>query len=289
MTISDVSQLYTTHSVVSKDGTTIGYRQMGGGPALILVHGAMQAAQNFMKLAEALSGAFTVIIPDRRGRGMSGPYGDGYTIQKAVDDMRALLAETGAHDVFGLSAGAVIVLQSALMLPEIHRLAVYEPPLPIDGSMSPAWVTRYDREFAAGNLAAAMVTVMKGTGDTSIFTALPRFITVPLLTLAFKGETRDVIPGDVSIVDLIPTMHQDAHMVFSMADTVETFRDIRADVLLLGGSKSAAYLKFALGRLEDVLPHVQRVEFPGFDHIAADNSGHPERVAEELLRFFTAP
>src|SRR5215475_9683356 len=115
---------YTTGFVISKDGTRIGYRQMGQGPALILVHGGMQAAQNFMRLAEALCDAFTVYVPDRRGRGLSGPYGDDYSIQKAVDDMQALLAQTGAHNVFALSAGAVISLQSALLLPEIHKLAL---------------------------------------------------------------------------------------------------------------------------------------------------------------------
>ena len=42
---------YTTGSVTSKDGTTIGYRQLGQGPALVLVQGAMGSAQNFMQLA----------------------------------------------------------------------------------------------------------------------------------------------------------------------------------------------------------------------------------------------
>jgi hypothetical protein len=31
-----------------------------------------------MKLGVALSNAFTVYIPDRRGRGLSGPFGDNY-------------------------------------------------------------------------------------------------------------------------------------------------------------------------------------------------------------------
>ena len=62
-----------------------------------------------------------------------------------------------------------------------------------------------------------------------------------------------------------------------------------ADVLLLGGSKSPAYLKAALDALERVLPHARRVEFPGLGHEASGNSdrrGQPERVAQELRRFF---
>lgn len=33
------NQTYTTSSVTSKDGTTVGYRQMGSGPGIILMHG----------------------------------------------------------------------------------------------------------------------------------------------------------------------------------------------------------------------------------------------------------
>jgi len=44
---------YRTGSVSSADGTVIGYRQLGSGPAVLLVHGGMQAAQHLMKLADA--------------------------------------------------------------------------------------------------------------------------------------------------------------------------------------------------------------------------------------------
>jgi hypothetical protein len=70
---------------------------------------------------------------------------------------------------------------------------------------------------------------------------------------------------------------------------LESFRALRAEVLLLGGSKSPAYLTTAVDALEKVLPHVTRVEFPGLGHEASGNTdrrGHPERVAEELRRFF---
>ena len=54
--------------MTSRDGTIIGYRQLGRGPGVIAVHGGMQAAQNLMKLAGALADSFTVYLPDRRGR-----------------------------------------------------------------------------------------------------------------------------------------------------------------------------------------------------------------------------
>jgi len=44
-----VSPTYTTGTVTSHDGTTIGYRRLGEGPGIIAVHGGLQAGQNFMK------------------------------------------------------------------------------------------------------------------------------------------------------------------------------------------------------------------------------------------------
>jgi hypothetical protein len=38
-------QKYTKGFVTSKDGTTIGYRQMGTGPGIILLHGGINASR----------------------------------------------------------------------------------------------------------------------------------------------------------------------------------------------------------------------------------------------------
>jgi len=67
-----------------------------------------------MKLGKALSDVFTVYIPDRRGRGLSGPFGDNYNLQREVEDLDALLKKTGAHYLFGPSSGGIIVLETAL-------------------------------------------------------------------------------------------------------------------------------------------------------------------------------
>ena len=99
---------YTTGFVTAKDGTTIGYRQLGHGPGLVLLHGMMESAQSHMQLAEALADTFTLYLPDRRGRGISGPYGKDYSVQKAVEDMDALLTKTGTHYVFGVSSDAAL-------------------------------------------------------------------------------------------------------------------------------------------------------------------------------------
>lgn len=102
-------------SVLSKDGTKIGYASVGHGPGLILIQGALGTARNYSDLAAALASSFTVHCPDRRGRGMSPQsFSEDHCIQRDVDDVAALSGVTGASFLFGLSSGAVIALTSVL-------------------------------------------------------------------------------------------------------------------------------------------------------------------------------
>src|SRR5438045_4145054 len=100
-----VEKAYTIRTVTSKDGTTISYQIYGHGPALVLVQGTMGTSEEFSQLAEALASSFTVYVPDRRGRGKSGPTGSNYGMQKEIEDLDALLTKIGAHFVFGVSSG----------------------------------------------------------------------------------------------------------------------------------------------------------------------------------------
>jgi pimeloyl-ACP methyl ester carboxylesterase len=281
---------YRTGSVISQDGTTIGYRQLGHGPGVVLLHGAMESAQSHMELAEALADRFTVTLPDRRGRGMSGPYGRDYTIQRAVEDVAAVLAETDAHAVFGVSAGGLIMLQAALTLPAIHKAALFEPAMVVNNAVSMAFLARYDQEIAQGKTAAALVTAMKGAQmGPPIFNRIPRWLLERLTQMGMASEEKKATGDAVTMRALAPTLHCDFHMILEMQDALPRFKAVQAEVLLLGGSESPAYLKAALDALETVLPHVRRVEFPGLGHGASGNTdqhGQPERVAQELRRFF---
>jgi pimeloyl-ACP methyl ester carboxylesterase len=321
---------YVTGTVTSRDGTVIGYRQAGQGPGVILLHGGMQAAQNLTRLAGALADAFTVYVPDRRGRGLSGPPGDHYSIDAECADVDALARATGAARLFGLSSGAIIALQAALVLPAIRRVAVYEPPLSVNHSTPTGWAARYDREVAAGRLGSAAITAIRGTqtappvlrlvprallevplnraaraGANSVHArpggqppsrnparqAMLRVLLWPLRKAASKNASQraaETGPGAVPLRELVPTMHYDIQLVAETEGRLPAFSAIPGQVLLLGGSKSPAYLKGTLDALARVLPHARRIEFAGCDHLAPDNSGQPERVARELRAFLTA-
>jgi len=244
------------------------------------------ASQNLMTLATALADEFTVYVPDRRGRGLSGPHGDHYCLAREAEDLEVLAARSGATNIFGLSSGAIVALRTAVSVASIQRVALYEPPLAVEGASPADWVARYERELGRGDLAAAMLSVIQGTADSSPLGWLPRWLTMPLMSLAIRAQTKALKGDDVPIRALIPTMHYDPQIVSESATLLHECKNLSSDVLLLGGSKSKPHLKIALDALQRVLPHVTRVELPGVGHLAAENGGKPERVAQRLRTFF---
>ena len=281
----------TTATTTSRDGTTIGYEQRGEGPGLVVLHGAMSSAHNHEQLAEALSSSFTVTVPDRRGRGLSGEGGPEHGLREEVEDLQAVLAATGARDVFGVSSGGLIALEAAATLPDVHRVAVYEPPLLEDPARAGALLVLLEHELAGEDVAAALVTAMQGAEmGPRVFNAIPAWVLKPLVRMAIRAEDRKGAGGYVPMRALAPTLRADFRLVAETSGQEQRFQAIETDTLLLGGSKSPAYLTRALDRLARVIPGAERVELPGAGHAAswnADRGGKPEPVAEELRRFFS--
>ena len=274
-----------TGSVISKDGTKIGYQKMGNGPAVVLVHGGMMSSQNFSELGRYLSQDFTVYIPDRRGRGMSSEDAKEYGLVRESEDMQALVRKTGSQNIFGLSSGAIVVMQTALIEPSLKKVAIYEPPLPFDERPT-LWVPAYDLAMQQQNYGAAMSAVIKGTGDKGFFSLIPRGILTALFNRAIENDSKT--KNKVPLKSLIRAMSNDIKIVQDAKEILEKYKQIKADVLLLGGNKSKDFLTATLDIINKGLPNAKRVTFKGIGHIAADNHGRPESVAKELKLFFEA-
>jgi len=251
----------------------------------------MESAEAHLELAQALADAFTVYLPDRRGRGLSPRGGASYSIESGVRDVEALLEKTGAGDVFGVSSGGLIALQATLSLERVRRAAIFEPPLIIDGSPPLDWLPRYEHELATGSVTAALITAMKGAqmGPPAL-QALPYWMLRPLTKLMTTIDERHASDRSITMDGLAPTLRYDFQMAIEMSERLDDLKGIRKDVLLLGGSKSAAYLRASVEALALLLPEARRVEFAGLDHGATGNAnrhGQPALVAEELRRFFS--
>ena len=285
----------TSSFVTSRDGYRIQYWQLGQGPGVVMLHGAMESARSHLTLARAISDCFTVYLPERRGHQLGFPFVDGYCMQKEIEDLAALLDQTGARHIVGVSAGGLICLQAGLTLPSIDRIALYEPALIVNSSVSVDFLPRYDREIASGKTAAALVSGMKGAQlGPPVFNTIPRWLLEQLTTATMKQEENKARSGDITMRSLAPTLHYDFRLVAEMAESIGMFSAMRVPVLLLGGGSSPTWLKSALDALEKTLPQVQRVEFRGLDHggssdISSTNRlSKPEIVAIELKQFLTS-
>jgi pimeloyl-ACP methyl ester carboxylesterase len=261
----------------------------------VLLHGSNESARSHIQLALALPDAFTVYLPDRRGRGLSGPHRPDHSIRTEVEDLQAVLTESGAQRVFGVSVSALIVLQAARTQPAIRQIAAYEPALLMDrSSRYTEWVTRFDQEMAQGNVAAAEITSMYGLDlAPPAFKLMPRPQAEALTNMAMDSEDKQAASDTVTMRKLAPTLRYEGLLLAEMAGTIGSFADVPADVLLLGGDmERPAFIKPAFEALAQTLPHNRRVRFPGLDHGGsadvgpANPRGKPEVVAPEIRSFF---
>ncbi len=106
-------------------------------------------------------------------------------------------------------------------------------------------------------------------------------------------EKQTLKPDETTMEALIPLQRFDGLLVKEMDSSLETFAGIQAEVLLLGGAKSPAFLRSILDALNSTLPHVRRIEYPDLDHSAPNqmrpSQQGPKRVAGDLRAFFRQP
>src|SRR5215210_7220072 len=169
-------------TVTSKDGTRIAYDELGGGPPLVLIGGALNT-RSFGpngSLAELLAERFTVINYDRRGRGDSGDTAP-YSVEREIEDLDALIeAAGGSACVFGISSGAALALEAANRGLDIEKLALYEVPFVVDDSRPPVpddYLERPEGLVAMGRRGDAVRLFMReGIGLPAVFVAMMRFM-----------------------------------------------------------------------------------------------------------------
>ena len=273
----------TTGVVTSTDGTPIGYLRAGCGPAVVLLHGSNESARSHTQLALALADEFTVYLPDRRGRGMSGPHRPDHSMRTEIEDLQAVVDHCGAQKVFGVSVSALIALQAARTTPAIRQVAVYEPALLMDTSgRYTSWVRRFDREMAQGQVADALITSIRGLDlAPPAFRYPPRRVLVAITNAAMKKEDAHAAPGAVTMRQLAPTLRYEPLLLAEMAGTIAAFADVPAEVLLMGGDmKHPAFIRPAFDALARTLTRpVRGVPRPGPRRLRRCRPGQPRRQA----------
>jgi pimeloyl-ACP methyl ester carboxylesterase len=288
-----------TGSVVSADGTRIGYRRLGRGPSVILLHGGVNASQHMMKLGRALADAFTVYLPDRRGRGMSGVFGPVYSIRREDEDLAALVEHTGAECVFGPANGGLFAHHGAIGLGQVRRVAAYEPLLlwggPDDAAIRRMFTTM-QQMIRGERMGEAVVfsihesvdrTVGRGRMSSLVGAAVHAFpsrVGAALIDLFLRYQRPR--SGNVAWLELVASLPAELDPVLETEGTLEQYRQLDAQVLLMYGGETDPMFVDCADALHAVLPHSIVLRLPGLNHDSAQTYGKPETIAAALRLFF---
>jgi pimeloyl-ACP methyl ester carboxylesterase len=260
-------------TVTSRDGTTIAFHRTGDGPVVVLVSGALSTRGGGPGVLEVLLAAagFTAVGYDRRGRGDSGDTPP-YDVEREIEDLAAVIAAVGGTAyVFGMSSGGQLALRSARALPQIHRLAVYEPPIIVDDSrepLPPDYVERLDAATAEGRPGDALTIFMTDA------IGLPG----PILDQMRGGPLWPALEG------VAHTIAYDGRVVgesMSGRPLGAEWGAIAAPVLVLTGGASERFLREGGKALTELLPNASYEVLDGQDH-----NVEPKVLAPALIDFF---
>lgn len=270
----------TSHTVLSRDGTRIGYLSVGGGPSVLVIPGVLSMAVDYAAFARALSEHFTVHTLERRGRGVSGPQGDDYSIVKECEDVLALQAETGAALLVGHSYGGLVALEVARNNKTFNKIAVYEPGVSIDGSMPTAWMPGYEKKLAEKRNVDALVEFTLADAPPRI-QKTPRWL-MKLLLLVLVSCSRQYR----QMLNLLDQNLREWREIVRLDSSCEHYREVGAGVLLMyGGRSDSKAVTLAMERLAAVLPHSVTKEFPRLDHFGIERTA-PREVAKAVSDYF---
>ncbi len=257
-------------TIQSADGTTIAFDQLGKGPMLILVAGALNTRAS-SSLAARLAPHFTVFVYDRRGRGESGDTAP-YAVEREIEDIDALITEAGGSAfLFGHSSGGALALEAALQLggEKVKKLAIYEVPYNDDREFQRAWrayIQQLTELLAANRRGDAVALFMQYVG-------MP----------AEQIEGMRHSPSWPSLEAIAPTLAYDHAAILGedVSVPIERAAQVRVPTLLMNGSASFPFMYETARTLSQAIPHAQLRTLEGQDHASADDV-----LAPVLEKFF---
>lgn len=265
-------------TVVSADGTTISYRTMGDGPGVIVVGGGLKTSEDYLPLAYALAGSFTVHVVDRRGRGASGPQGPQYALSNEVEDVLAVQTATGARLAFGHSYGGLVVLETARVFPMFDRLAVYEPGVPV-APVPTGWMDPYRQRLAAGDAYGAFAHLIQGSaGAPAFLTKMPYWYLRMAMRVGFRGRAWQ------RMRPLLEATLAEHEQVAAQQGRLASFAAVTAPVLVLCGGRTPRAIRAEFNTLRDTLPNAALETLAGLNHFGPEGKTAPT-VAERLATF----
>ncbi|RXK50533.1 alpha/beta fold hydrolase [Halorientalis pallida] len=251
-------------TVESKDGTEIAAERTGDGQSLVLVHGGSGTRHSWDALGPHLTDEFTVVAPDRRGRGESGD-SDEYSLDREVADVRAVVeAVDGEPILFGHFFGELVSLE-VVRDGGLAGTIIYEPAILVGEHRGDDLAARMDTLLQEGERREAMAETVRGSGEVEDPEGLP------------------FCPEGVNF-HLAETVVRENYAIeaYRLADDLT----LPQPTLLLTGERGPTHLRDAVWELDDRLTDADLVEMEGVRHTAIFSD--PVQVAAEVGRFAAA-
>ena len=263
--------------VTSPDGTSIAYQTIGSGPGLVVLSGAVLPPNAYKKLAKILGQSFGVHVVDRRGRGLSGPQGRGYSIEKECEDVIAVLDATRSHRLFGHSFGALLAVETARREPPgLDHVVAYDPAFTFDRHELADFLPEFAEAVGRRHYGRALTPIQRGLQVGGRLDRLPVNVAICANWLLTATVSRAIRP-------ILPTVTAEVGAAFTPATAPSAFRTITADTLILVGEHSPQWLKDHSAAVASGAPSARLHSMPGLDH-----SGplmKPDQVAAVVTAF----
>ena len=267
------------HRATSPDGTDIAGRVRGQGPPLVLTHAGLGDGDlDCGELASLLEDRFTCYLPSTRNRGLSG-HSDDLGGQRHIEDLVAFVDSIGEPvGVASWSGGAIAVLGAAARTGAISAVAVHEPLVvevldEEDGASFEAAVVHMAGHAEQGRLTEAARDWMPDWADEQEMAALE--------ASGYFEAAGPYVPVLLGQLDRLG----DAHGA-SPTDPAELAR-ITVPMLVLQGERTTRrWLVESVRHVAEHVPDARVREIPAAGH--SSMAAQPERIAEELARFFAA-
>jgi len=275
--MSSVSSLHGG-VLTTPDSCRLAYVSEGAGPTVVFAHGGLTRGSSWIGVTALLRDTFTCVMVDQRAHGAS-DWGGGPQLERAVDDLLFVIDRVGpVHAVVGHSYGALVALEAARVATseQIPLLAVYEPPLSLDGPiMDRDRLQQISAAVATGDFEAALRLHLESSIGGLSPAEADELATNPMLRSAYAElvvQAPSIAPALETVIGL---------------DDAEPYRKIEVPTLLLLGSASVD-IPFgrAVDALHDAIPQSDVAVLDGQTHMATLFA--PHLVADELRRFLTA-
>lgn len=267
-------------AITGPDGAPIKVHRVGSGPGVVVLHGAGVSVRDYRRLAARLATRFSVYLYNRRGGPDAPALTGAETDRTDIDDLAAVLARTGARNLFGHSGGGFVALRAGLDLP-LDRIATYDAAIALDNVNFPrGFLAPFDDAVAAGDLTEAFVQMGRIHPDTAA-AKMPHW----LQAVGVRGYLHTAWGKQMQ--QLLPTLSPTVHRILEHQAPASAYAPIGAQVLLTYGSRSSRYFKDAAHLLAEELPRARYLEIPRASHNTANIA--PTRLTDPLVDFFDAP